>query len=209
MDIIAITVCVNYADILKHMITQNAKFLKAWYIVTSPEDLDTQNLIKGANLENIHVMIYNDFYKNSTFNKGGSLRFVQEHVNKEYKSSNILILDADIYLPDNFIESLPTIEDDTMYGISERLDYWTLDDFINNTNPHHQKGFLTEADFLVGFFQLYKQCEHKYKNSYNCSKCDILFRDMFSKQQAINLTVKHLGREILNWDGRKKSSVRF
>jgi len=50
MDIIAITVSVNYSDILKHMIDQNSKFFKVWYIVTSPEDKETVRLIEEKNI---------------------------------------------------------------------------------------------------------------------------------------------------------------
>ena len=42
MHIIAITVSVNYDDILKYIIKQNAQFFKEWVIVTSPDDTSKQ-----------------------------------------------------------------------------------------------------------------------------------------------------------------------
>ena len=75
MDIIAITISVNYDDILIHMLKQNSQFLKTWYIVTSPTDKDTINIITNANIPNIKMLFYNDFWKNASFNKGGAIRF--------------------------------------------------------------------------------------------------------------------------------------
>ena len=49
MDIIALSVSVNYDDILKHLIEQNSKFFLKWFIITSPEDTKTIELIKGMN----------------------------------------------------------------------------------------------------------------------------------------------------------------
>ena len=61
MEIIAITVCVNYDDILEQMLVQNSKFLHRWFIVTSPEDTKTIHLIENSGKENIQLLIYNDF----------------------------------------------------------------------------------------------------------------------------------------------------
>ena len=96
MDIIAISVCVNYSDILKHMLDQNSKFFKVWYIITSPKDTDTIRLIEEKNISNIQLLLYTDFYKNAKFNKGGAIKFAQEYINIYHKSANILILDSDI-----------------------------------------------------------------------------------------------------------------
>ena len=154
MDIICITVCVNYSDIFIHMIHHNVQFFKMWYIVTSPDDVDTIDLVKHAHNPNIVLMIYNDFYNNSKFNKGGAVKFAQDYIYNNYVSSNILLLDADIYLPQTFSSALPAqLMPNTLYGTSSRVDYWNLDDFTQNKNPHN---YLL-GDRFVGFFQLYKQ----------------------------------------------------
>ena len=171
MDIIGITVSVNYDDILKHLLQQNSKILKLWYIITSPQDNDTINLVNNSGLSNVKLLIYNDFKKGASFNKGGGLLFGQEHVyNTHGENNNILILDSDIYLPDNMLEILAGgIKDDTIYSAFERFDYHSLDDFINRKNssrPWH------EIDIL-GVFQLYKgSSKYKYQFSHNCGACD-------------------------------------
>ena len=65
MNIIAITICVKYSDILEQMIPQNLKFLHKWYIVTSPEDSKTRQLINKVDNDKMEILIYTDFYKNS------------------------------------------------------------------------------------------------------------------------------------------------
>jgi hypothetical protein len=200
-EIVAITVCVNYHDILYHIIDQNFKFLNSWYIVTSPEDISTINLIKNKNLPNIKVLIYNDFYTNARFNKGGAIRFAQDYVDNNHNSQTVIILDADIYLPHNFLVKIPNyIQDNTIYGVYERRDYWSLDEFLNNENGHEY----VASQHIVGFFQLYKQGWHKYDDySFNCSSCDDGFRNKFEHRANLDLCVKHLGMEGVNWDGRK------
>jgi hypothetical protein len=199
MDIIATTVCVNYHDILKHMLP-NSKFFSKWYIVTSPEDKNTTALIKDSRLKNIEILLYPDFYKKAKFNKGGAVRFAQKYIEKEHKSCNLLLLDADICLPDNFTSKLPDkLELDTLYGVSGRFDYWTLDDYKNKKNPHSY----LHGHNCVGFFQLYKESsKYIYKNSQNCSKCDSEFIKLFKKKVNLKLSVSHLGKDEINWNGR-------
>jgi len=199
MDITAITICVNYSDILGYMIKQNIKFFKKWFIVTTVTDKKTIKLLETYK-DVVHILIYDGFYINgNTFNKGGAVKFAQDYIDDNFTDSNILILDADIYLPDVFFDKIPLIiEPNILYGVIERNDYWTLDDFMTNVNPHKYQW----GSFFVGFFQLYKQNPmYKYKESYNCSKCDNTFRELFYKKQHLNMSVKHLGQEGVNWNG--------
>ena len=192
MEVTAITVSVNYSDILKHILP-NSKFFKEWIIVTTPED-DTNELIKNSGFENIKIIHFDGFYKDSVFNFGGARLFAQ----KELKNLNVLFLDGDILLPDTF--AFPEkIENDTLYGVSERVDYHTLEDFYNNTNG--EKYPLTHE--FVGFFQLFKQSDKFYKNSKNCTQCDIDFKNMFKHRIQLIFSVKHLGAHTINHNGRK------
>jgi hypothetical protein len=115
-----------------------------------------------------------------------------------YSSANILFLDGDIYLPDDFTEKLPSaLEDDTLYG-SHRTDYWTVKGFTEGTESHAWR----KPNF-EGFFQLYKQNEkYKYADSYNCSKCDDVFKGKFPNKRMLDIRVKHLGKNGDHWNGR-------
>ena len=144
-------------------------------------------------------MVYTEFYKNGAkFNFGGARLFAQQYSKDNWPSANILFLDGDIYLPDNFTAKLPlSLEDDTLYG-ANRTDYWTLKDFEKEKNPH----VLQRACF-IGCFQLYKQSDkYMYEDSFNCARCDVFFRDKFPKRIKLDMCVKHLGRNGHNWNGR-------
>jgi len=206
MHIIAITVSVNYDDILTHTIKQNARFFSEWVIVTSNKDQATKAVIKKSGLSNITILYFNKFKINAFFNKGGAILFAQNYLLKKYnnKSPNVLLLDSDIILPDNFKDVVSgfTLENDTIYGVSNRYDYHSFFDFLNdkkgNTYWH-----TTE---IVGFFQLYKLSpKYKYRDSVDCGGCDSDFRVLFPKSELLNLSVSHLGKDSINWRGRDKN----
>ena len=206
MNIIAITISVNYNDILKHVLNNNAQYFKMWYIVTSPQDIETISYIQEANLSNVRILLYDYFFEDAFFNKGGAVKFAQEHISITNDiSNNILLIDSDIYLPNNFLETLPLyLEEDTLYSVSKRHDFWSLDDFINNKNVHT----FNYCHFFVGFFQLFKQSsKYIYTKSTDATGCDSRFRDLFEKKISIDVSVSHLGRTIINWHGRDKNNI--
>ena len=97
-------------------------------------------------------------------------------------------------------ERTVNINDNTIYGVRERYDFWYLNDFLNNINDRY---FAWSREF-VGFFQLYKQNScYKYKKSNCCDSCDNDFRSLFQNRIELDLSVKHLGRGEVNWYGRK------
>lgn len=205
MDIVAITICVNYSDILQHTLIQNAKFFKHWYIVSSPEDDKTALLVSTRKKEypNLTLLLFTGFYqKGASFDKGSALKFGQTHVYKKHANENnaILILDADIYINDHFQEKIPKqIQINTLYGPKERLDYWKLDDFRHNKYPH----IYTHSKEFVGFFQLYSQEPKRFYESWNdCGECDLVFRDLFENKKYLDISVRHLGNDGVHWKGR-------
>jgi hypothetical protein len=114
----------------------------------------------------------------------------------------ILILDSDIYLPDNFNEIVNNIkiEKHTLYGTSKRFDYYSYHNFKNN---------IVDFDYrwskeFQGYFQLYKyNPTFLYNESKNCSSCDLEFHKWFKNKIIIhNLSVCHLGKSGKNWNGR-------
>jgi len=200
MNIIGITICVNFDDIFAHTIDQNANMLKEWFVVTDPSDSATLALINEKNHPNIKVLLYDKFTVNAKFNKGGAVRFAQEHVHGLYEGANVLLLDADVVLPDSLREKLPsTVEPDTMYGVTQRLDYDTLEDFLSRKNGN----VCYYGGALVGFFQLYRGTnKYLYKDSDSCCTCDNDFRDSFPNKVFIHESIHHLGLSGVNWEGR-------
>ncbi len=200
-NIICLTVSTNYEDLLEIIIPQNIRFFKEWYIITKEDDIKTIDIINTFNYPNIHIL-YFDFNSNAIFNKGGAIKYGQEILYNLYPNDNMLILDSDIYLPDNFmnIYNSLTITDNTLYGPEIRYDYRSHFDFIYD----YKKILYPGSNKFFGFFQLFK-CASKYfyQSSYNCEKCDIVFKTLFPSCVTINgLIVKHLGVADRNWNGR-------
>jgi hypothetical protein len=202
---IAITVSSKYDDLLKIIMPQNYKYFEKWIIVTDMNDTDTIKVIEDYNYPNVCIVFF-DFYENGkTFNKGGAIRFCQEKILSDYVGS-VLILDSDIYLPDNFIDLLQniTIEDGMIYGTDKRYDYYSLEHFKNNIIDY----YYPNSHEFEGYFQLYKHSKDKlYQESHNCSTCDIQFKKYFHTGVIVSrLEVRHLGRSGINWDTRKNKN---
>lgn len=202
-DIYSITVSTRYSDLLKIIIHNNAKFFKKWYIITHPEDSATINVVKEANLPNIELLFF-DFYEGAKFNKGGAINYCQKYmVSQVGLGKTVLLLDSDIYLPDNFLDVINSINfrDNILYGQNKRYDFSKMSDFIlkkgSTRNPYYS------AHKYEGFFQLFIQTEEAYyKSSFDCSKCDLEFHKWFSNKIPLPLTVYHLGQSGINWKGR-------
>jgi hypothetical protein len=200
---IGITISTNYDDILNIIMPQNHKFFEKWYIVTDKHDFDTINVINKYNFPNVITLFYDFHENNKIFNKGGAIRYCQKEIigNLDY-NGNIVILDSDIYLPDNFIEIVKDIiiNDNTIYGTNKRYDYYSYDNFKNN---------IINLDYpwskmFQGYFQFYKYDKNKlYNESDNCAKCDLQFLNFFSNKVILsNLNVSHLGKNAVNWNKR-------
>jgi hypothetical protein len=202
-EIVAITVSTNYEDILKIILPQNSKFFKKWYIITEEKDTKTIDTIKNSNCDNVEILFFTLSIRPKHFNKGGAIKYAQQLVlNKYSNDSIILILDSDIYLPNNFEERIneTNIEDNVLYGSSKRTDYYTEDNFNKNILG---KYYYNSRAFL-GYFQMYKlNKNYLYQPSGDCAHCDAIFKRSFKKSFIIeNLEVKHLGKAQINWKGR-------
>ena len=202
--IIAITVSTNYDDLLQIIIPQNYKFFYKWYIITHKNDNKTIDVIKNFNFDNI-IILYYDFYANgATFNKGGAIKYCQEKIipNLEYKE-NILLLDSDIFLPNNFLKIINNIEikNDILYGTYKRLDYYSYYNLRNNIVDFYYPW----SNHFLGYFQLYKYNEtFLYDDSEDCRICDFHFQKNFKNGITIpRLVVAHLGKDNKHFLGRK------
>jgi hypothetical protein len=202
LEIIAITVSVNYSDILDIIIPENYKFFKKWYIITEETDSNTFAIINKYNYPNIELVFYNFKSNNKIFDKGGGIKYVQS---KYIKNNDVvLLLDSDIILPNNFYEIINTvpINLNTLYGAKGRHDYHTIEHLSNNIIDSIDN---TKHAFIIGYLQLYIHTSHTlYNNSESCAICDLEFNRYFAKKIYIdNLYVKHLGEAGINWNGRK------
>lgn len=90
----AITVCVNYSDLLKITLPRNRRHFNDYLIVTSHDDLET---VRVAAKNNCSCFQTNAFYLHGAmFNKGLAMEQGFDVLGRE---GQICILDADIVLP--------------------------------------------------------------------------------------------------------------
>jgi len=140
----AITVCVDYSDHLKKVLS-NKKFFDSWTIVTHMSDKKTISLCKENNLTYIcSDRIYSDGAK---FAKG---RAINDGLSKMNSKNWVLHIDSDTLLPDNFREYINAfeLEMDCIYGC-ERIE---LDGrSISEVTPE----MLPISNEVIGFFQLW------------------------------------------------------
>jgi hypothetical protein len=199
--LVAITVSTNYEDILSIILPQNNKFFEKWYIVTRRDDTKTLQVIADSKCTNIEVLFFDFFADGKRFNKGGAIKMAQLKLHDFL--GNVLLLDSDIYLPDNFVEIYQAlrIEQDTLYGASGRNDYHS---FHNFRHKIVDRVFDKPDELFQGYFQLYaNNSAHLYKNSYNCAECDLEFQTLFKKKMPIpGFYASHLGHNAVHWNGR-------
>ena len=202
-----ITTSTKYDDILKIIMPQNYRFFDKWYIVTDFTDQKTIDVIKEYNYPNVEMILF-DFTKDGRiFNKGGAIRMVQQMIPT---GKTVLLLDSDIYLPDNFLEVLPPLEHDKLYSSDQRQYFYSYSSFMNN------KPDRIDRNYFFGFFQLYTQSpERLYEESKDASHCDNQFKWAFYNNpeeiyqvRIYNLELKHLGGSS-HWFGRNTSEFKI
>ena len=193
----AITVSVDYDNILDIILPQNYKFFKKWYIVTERSDNKTIEVINKYSFENVEIL-YFDFKLNAIFNKGGGINYALNMVDID---ENVLLLDSDIFLDDSFINYMNyDFNYDILYSFT-RYDYYTYQNFIkDNIDNVYRINFM-------GFFQLFKNNKkYTYENSTNCRQCDSNFAFKFKERMLLEgKIIKHLGKDNVNHFGRKNT----
>ena len=152
-------------------------------------------------------ILFFDFYKNATLNKGGAVKYAQSLIDD---GEDILLLDSDIYLTDEFINFMNyPIEKDTLYSFT-RYDYYSYSDFTNNIPS------VTGCSYFCANLNL-QRCKNDisnpnyfYEDSFCCRDCDYKFCFAFESEKRIlldslaaDIVVKHLGRDGMNHYGRE------
>lgn len=167
-----VSVCVDYGDVLKLTIPFNRHLFDKWVIVTSPEDVETQDLCKYYKTE---CVVTDKFYENGDkFNKG---KGINEGLKRLKRQEWVLHLDSDIVLPANFrqICKEDQLQKDAIYGI-DRVDVvgdkkifellyskhsqimkWTYLDLslFNKYKPTFRLHNLNRGYNVIGFFQMF------------------------------------------------------
>ena len=203
---IAITVSTNYHDILPIVYDYNKDLFKHWVFVTDKNDQETISFLSSK--PNVTILYWDFQNHRNIFDKGGAIRHAQTYAYEKYPDDWYLLIDSDICLPMQFSHfaavSLPTYDVNLIYGLDERLDFGSLEDFKNNINYKkydHEKN-------VFGYFQLYKD-KFFYNTSTDASHCDDEFSRKFQETVLIlGLPCAHLGDKS-HWTGKRELGSDF
>jgi hypothetical protein len=195
-NIVAFTVCINFADKLRFSLSYNLAVIKHIYVITDIHDSETISLCKEFNVATI---LTNKVYQNGArFNKSGLIYDTQKLLHQKYPRHWMLYFDADTIFPMNFariLSSYVSFDKSYIYGI-QRAVYNTQEDFDNER--------IAAVTHAVGFFQLYFDKKKYYPAfSINCGECDDFFEKKFLSKIQLDGLCSHLGSTNLDWDGRK------
>lgn len=194
---IGITVSVNYHIDLSLSLKKNYKLFDKWYIITSIDDEKTIEMCsKYCNVE----LLYFDFYKNASFNKGGAIKKAQEIIHQKYPNQKYCILDSDILLPKAAIEYLSSVDipEDSILGLSRV-----------SINEDNKLQLIKEDEHpCLGYFQVYTNPKVFYKDSNDCGWCDYEFTLLFQNKLVLSgVYCLHISEINSNWSGLTKLNL--
>jgi hypothetical protein len=230
----AVTVCVNYADILRVTIPFNKSLIDNWVIVTSTQDKETFDVCKYYG---VTCIMTDKFFDNGApFNKA---KGINEGLKKLTQIDWMLHLDADIILPANFRQICKDdqLQKDAIYGIdrinvigdeelfrlfitkNSQIKQWTYLNQKTEYEPAFRLHNLNSGYNVIGFFQLwhsnYLKNNLKYpENHTSAARTDVGFQQQWNLDKRLlypGIIGYHIMTEALpkgyDWNGRKSKKV--
>ena len=214
----AVIVCVDCDDFLEITLPLNKKFFDNILVITSPNDTNTQKVCKE---NGINCIITNKFYENGdVFNKG---RAITEAFNSLKYKEWVVHLDADIIIPDKFLDlNLNKLDKNVLYG-GQRTFVWTYSDLLKlQSGEKKTSDFKTIPGEGCGFFQLFNFQSRAIKQSNsndiypsfpNAGESDILFLKKFHPDVVsvgkLDMNCIHLGPHGTFHNGRFNGKEKF
>lgn len=201
-DIVGLTVCVGYGDILAVTIRQNAEHLRRILVVSSPQDEETARVV--AQVPNVDLYVTDAFYRGGArFNKGAA---IEEGFDEIGRSGWILLHDADILFPDSTMP-LADIEVGNLYSCWRRLQ----PDINNWSAVQWHKLHRRRDAVFAGFFHLFHAGDPAlagppwYETNWvHAGGADLKFswRWPAERRRRLHFDVLHIGEVDQNWCGR-------
>lgn len=147
---IGLTVCVNYSEVLSHVLPWWLCGLDQCVVVSDSHDTRTHSLISTYCDPNVHLYVTDAFYKNAEFNKGGALAEAVENLDLLYLDEWICLFDADIMPAPLWWHALSGIEAGFIYSAPR----WQADR-VDDAGRHDLKPIEEGPDGLCGYFLLF------------------------------------------------------
>jgi hypothetical protein len=199
-----IIVSVDYNDFLPITLENNIKIFDSITVVTSINDEECQKICQDFN---INCVVTERMYENeASFNKG---KAINDGIKSLLNPNWILLLDADIIVPETFHESF---EDNytninSLY-VCNRVMFKEYQSYLDWQSGSGIKGQVSSLNG-IGYFQLFNinsNCLQRIiypENSNNAAGSDISFRNRFTEKVDLKIESIHLGISYQNWNGRE------
>ena len=226
MKRVAFACCVNYSDMLAITYPHNKKFFDDYIIVTSTDDLRTQDYCKKNDI----ILLISDSYKRGTFNRAAMLNVAIDYCEINFPDSWLCSIDVDVVMdvvdnialskvwvagwcsPDTMQEVLfgdEFIDKDLIYGCPRKLVIEKCDTSIESlrSNKSIWERYPYNLCAYIGYFQMFFKKSARNDESYKTvNNSDTAFLDKnfgINKARTFrNLVCYHLGVNGVNWDGR-------
>lgn len=193
--LIAITTSVDYADYLAWCLESLVHVADGICVVTAAHDASV-DLCRRTGATSL---IYDGWNTSgAAFNKAGAIRFAQQRIHEAYPDAWYLLIDADIVLQEDaraIIEEHAT--DEAALYSARRVDFHSVAELRAGTPTK------TYGSLFAGYFQLYRRHELYPDWSHSAEACDLAFASRFASCAMLPMVVGHLGREQVNWEGRR------
>ena len=199
----ALTVCVDYDDLLQITLPYNCRYFDKIVIVTSPKDTATFDF--ALSRSNVEVLATDTFYKDgASFAKGLAIEEGLDHLGRD---GWICIVDADVIIPEDVLVTCPQVgylytphryllEDPRKW--SPDLDWKSLPTVRESEHAGYCQFFHADDPVLKDARPWYGT---RWKHA---AGCDSDFQAHWDKDHKIRLPWKvlHIGPHGLNWHGR-------
>lgn len=201
----AVIVSVDYNDFLILTLENNIKYLENITVVTSTSDTLCKEICDKFGVKCVITdRMYEDGAK---FNKG---KAINEGIKSIQNPEWILLLDADIIIPNNWNEIINSniFKKDAIHICSRNI-IENYDDYQRWINGE-QVGKI-ESSKGFGYFQLFNVNSSVIfgrnpifpETSDDAAWSDLSFRNKFNNRVDIPISVVHLGKAYSNWKGRE------
>jgi hypothetical protein len=193
--LIAITTSVNYADYLAWCLESLARVADGICVVTEAHDAS----VDVARRAGVTPLVYDGWCSDgAALNKAGAVRFAQEQVHEAHPDAWYLLIDADIVLGRDAREVIEAhATDEAALYSARRVDFHSVEALRAGTPSK------TYGSMFAGYFQLYRRHLVYPGWSHSAEACDLVFASRFASCAMLPMVVGHLGREQVNWEGRR------
>lgn len=207
MRIAAVTISIDYADLLAQTLVHNRGAFDDFVVVTAPDDAATPALCASFDVQ-LCVSRRRTLH-GAAFNRGALLndgfRIVRD-------ADWVAVLDADIVLPAAFASMWRgLVADEHTLHYARRLQCPTLDEWRRAESNWSTLKLFEDDCPGAGYFQLFSARARRlnsrglwYPEYYpTAAASDLRFRDIWPASRDLGFPVVHLGEAFVNWSGRR------